>query len=329
MEFLLTVAVFVLVVGLTFSGFLLLVGRRVQVDARLQAGGDSAAESTPELILGDLTPALAAQIPLGEENRATLQRDLRRAGFYRPTALMEFSALRTALVIVPLIAAGVLALLSSTVAQAVWIWMGGGIAAVLGFSLPRLYLHYRGRVRMHAIERGMPRALDMLTLCLGAGLNVLSSLQRVVKELFFSFPELAYELEIVRRQAELRTLEFGLGQFADRVGLPHARNLAVILSQSENLGTDAVAALREYADNIRFNMRQQAEEMANKAPFKLLFPAYLMAFGAGILLISPAVLEFTRFTNNNVINNSIFKARDILKESNPNGPGGSQEAPQP
>ena len=126
-------------------------------------------------------------------------------------------------------------------------------------------------------------------------------MQRVVRELHDAFPVLAYELELVRQQAELRTLEFAMNQFADRTGLANVRNLAVILSQSENLGTDAVTTLREYADSMRVNRRQRADEMANKAPFKLLFPAYVLALGAAILLISPTILEFRDFREKNMM----------------------------
>src|SRR5207248_228678 len=91
-------------------------------------------------------------------------------------------------------------------------------------------------------------------------------------------------------------------------------NLAVILSQSESLGTDALPTLREYGDSLRTNMRQRAEEMANRAPFKLLFPAYLMALGAAVLIISPTVLEFNEFRRNNEVRRSNEKAKDSLKE---------------
>src|SRR5437764_6299540 len=103
-------------------------------------------------------------------------------------------------------------------------------------------------------------------------------------------------------------------QFADRTGLANVRNLAVILSQSESLGTDAVTTLREYADSMRINMRQKADEMANKAPFKLLFPSYLLAVGAAILLISPTVLEFTAFRRQNLVGITIQQARETLTE---------------
>src|SRR5262249_37705984 len=173
---------------------------------------------------------------------------------------------------------------------------------------------YKAKWRQHQIERGLPVAIDMMTLCLSAGLNVNNSLERVSHELQFAYPVLGEEFEIVRRQTELRSLDFALIQFAERVNMPQIRNLQVLLTQSENLGTDAVSVLREYADDLRINMRQRADEMANAAPFKLLFPAYLMAFGAGILLLSPAILEFRNFRQRNLIGANLEQARGFLQD---------------
>jgi tight adherence protein C len=314
MDYLLLALVFVLVSGLTFSGSLWLARRRQRMEQRLRASVFDEMDEKPALVLGDLTPAFSEQVPLGKEDRTELQKELRIAGYYRPTALTEYTALRTLLILVPLLAAGVLALFVQTAAAALYIWGGGLLAAGLGWALPRVYLYYRGQARMHAIERGLPVAIDMLTLSLGAGLNVLNSLHRVSEEVKFAFPILGEELQIVGRQAELKTLDFALAQFADRVGLPQVRNLSVILSQSENLGTDAVTVLREYADNMRTNMRQRADEMANKAPFKMLFPAYLLAIGACILLIAPTVLEFAEFRRNALISTSIKEGKRLLRD---------------
>jgi len=321
MQYVLTILVALLAGGLTLAGCMIVLRRRQRVERRVE---EMDTGSTPELILGDLTPALAGQLPPGEEQQMELQKELRTAGFYQPTALMEYAAARAMMILVPLLAAGVLSLYAANLNQTLFIWIGGLVGALLGFSLPRIYLYYRSQSRMHKIERALPTAIDMLILCLGAGLNVLNSLQRVTLELHRSFPILAYEFEIVRRQAELRTLEFALTQFADRVGLPQARNLSIVLSQSENLGTDAVPILREFADDMRINMRQRAEAMANKAPFKLLFPAYLMAFGAAILLIGPAILELNTFRHENPLRDIMQQGvRDMQRE----GPG--QTTPPP
>src|SRR5262249_5041686 len=252
------------------------------------------------------------------ENRGALQRELRAAGYYRPTALVEYAAVRACLIILPIVTAGALALFAEEAREAIIIWGIGVLLAILGFSLPRVYLYFKAKARHHQVERGLPVAIDLLTLCLSAGLNVQNSLERVTHELRFAYPVLGEEFEIVRRQAELRSLDFALVQFADRVNMPQIRNLQVLLTQSENLGTDAVTVLREYADDLRINMRQRADEMANKAPFKLLFPAYMMAAGAGILLISPAVLEWQKMRHRNIVGSSIDANRSFLENQDAN-----------
>src|SRR5262249_59005093 len=115
------------------------------------------------LVLGDMTPALAAQVPISDEDQSELQRELRVAGFYRPTAMMEYLALRSVLIFAPLIAAGVYALYTETSQQALWAWGLGILLAVLGFSLPRVYLYFRGPERMRQVHRAMPPALPLFT----------------------------------------------------------------------------------------------------------------------------------------------------------------------
>jgi tight adherence protein C len=301
--FLSLVAIFV--GGVTMMAYLALVKKRERVQARLEhpsSPSDPAIGSTPELVLGPMTESVAGAIPTSEEGRSELNRELRSAGFYRPTALMEYAAVRTILTIGPLILAGIIALLfTESTSAAVKVWIGGIIVALLGFSLPRVYLHLASSARKAAIERGLPTAIDMLTLCLSAGLNVFNSLERVAGEVALAYPDLAYELHLVRRQADMRSLEFALVQFAERINLPQLRNVGVILSQSEKLGSEGVTVLREYADNMRVQMRQNAETAANKTPLKMLFPAYMMGLGIMILMIIPPTMEIASFTKDNVV----------------------------
>src|SRR5262249_14926944 len=160
--------------------------KRQRVEERLVPGpsSDPSVGSTPELVLGDLTPALSGQIPMSEEGKSELQRDLMGAGMYRPTALMEYTAVRAVLTILPLIIAGVVALIGTdTGADAIKVWGAAIIIAGLGFSVPRVFLVLKAMSRRAAIERGLPTAIDMITLCLSAGLNVLNSIERVADEL--------------------------------------------------------------------------------------------------------------------------------------------------
>src|SRR5947208_12308330 len=118
-------------------------------------------------------------------------------------------AVRTVLVLLPLFAAGVLALLVEP-EQVGNVLIGGGVLALLGFSLPRVHLAIRGRTRCRAIERGLPLAIDLLTLCLSAGQNLLDAMRQVTGQLRTTHPVLAQELAIVRQQAELHSLENAL-----------------------------------------------------------------------------------------------------------------------
>lgn len=319
-ELILLGLIFLFFGGVTAMAYLGLVRRRERVTARLETvktPSDPSISSKPELVLGELTPALSEQVPMSAEGRSELQRDLLSAGLYRPTALMEYTAIRAVLIIVPLILGGVYALVwTDTLSDGLLGFVVAVVVAMLGFSLPRVYLRIRATIRKNAIERGLPVAIDMLTLCLSAGLNVLNSIERVAEELSLAYPELGYELQLVRRQADLRSLEFALVQFADRVDLPQLRNVSVILSQSEKLGTDGISVLREYADNMRVNMKQHAEAAANRAPLKMLLPAYLMGIGVFILILTPPAMEIAEFRKENAVGGMKLEARKAIEEAN-------------
>jgi tight adherence protein C len=332
-EYLLLALVFLFCTCAVLLVYFNMARRRHRMEARLvppTPSDPTLSTSTPEMVLGELTPALSAQIPMTEAGKSALQRDLISAGMYRPTAMMEYTAVRAVLTILPLILAGVIALIfTEAVTDAVRVWLGALIIAGLGFSVPRLYLILKGYARRAAIERGLPTAIDMITLCLSAGLNVLNSIERVADELSLAYPELGFELQLVRRQADLRSLEFALVQFAERVDLPQLRNISVILNQSEKLGTDGVSVLREYADNMRIYQKQHAEAIANRAPLKMMIPGFMMTIGFFILLLTPPAMEVANFRRDNVIGNVKDEGKKAIEEAN-RGLNGAQRAnPRP
>lgn len=294
MESLIDLVFLVVIFLATVSGLMSLLVRLREwqrTKARLRLNADERS-SQGELVLGAWTPALAAQVPMGEADKAELHKELRAAGFYQPDAVVEYAALRTILVITPLVGTLMIALLVED-QQVLNVLLGGGLVTLLGYSLPRVYIYFRGKIRGRIIEQSLPLAIDMLSLCLSAGQNLIAALQRVTKELKGSHPVLAHELDIVRRHADLRSLPHALAQFAARVQVPEVGNLATILTQAERLGTDMGSALLEYANHLRTSLRQRADAKANKTMFWLLFPMILCLWiPAGIMLIGPAVLEF-------------------------------------
>lgn len=245
-----------------------------------------------EMVLGGFTEPLATQVPMTSENQSEIQKLLTAAGFYHRSALTEYRAIRVALSLAPIFLTLAVALIIDP-AYLPRVLLIGLIITLLFFSLPRLFLAQRRRRRANEITRGLPLAMDLMTLNLSAGQNVISSFNATAKEMKNSHPALAQELSITARQAELHSLQVAASQFADRVQVPEVNNLALLLVQSERLGTDTSATMTELASNFRTTARQRAETQANRTSFWMLFPSvFCFWVAAAIILVGPAYLEF-------------------------------------
>jgi tight adherence protein C len=298
---------------------------------KLEAGGES--EDGP--IFGTLTPKLAAPLPVRQEVRSDVERDLKHAGFYQPSALMEYSAVRAVLVIVPLVitAAGAVYL------QEVAIWRmiaAGLIAAGLGFSLPRVYLAMRTRQRSKEIEAGLPVAVDLINLGLSAGLSIPEALKQASHELRHAYPVLSHELAITYQQTEIHTLEHAMTQWAERTPVQEVRNLTLLLIQAEKLGTDVSASLQEFAAHFRTNLKQRAQTKANRVSFWMLFPSvFCLWVASAIILIGPAYAELFTYRQKSMPQLFEKSKRDLQRVNNRPGaappvvdPNMQPEAPQ-
>lgn len=300
--------------------------RRPDTDRELDETAQSLSDDT---VLGGLTEPLAG----GRRKNDELRQLLVAAGYYKPSAPLEFRALRTVLTLAPLFFAGSLALL---VDQALMprVLIFGFVASLLGFSLPRVYVGMRRRSRGREIARGLPLAIDLLTLCLSSGQNILDSFRQVSRQMQKTHPELSRELAITQRHIEMHSLDVAMKQWADRVQVPEVSNLALLLVQSEKLGTDTADTLVELATNFRATSRQRAEAAANRTSFWMLFPSVSCFWvAAAIILIGPAYLEFFDYRQRS---QSLFtETRRNLDRANnvrqpprdPNEPGPASDLP--
>lgn len=253
---------------------------------------DQEAESAePRGLFSALAPALAEQIPESQKERQEFAKMLRQAGLYQPQARTTIYALRFVLLIVPIIAAGVWVVWANNPAVT-WRVLPAGI--ILGAALsiaPRLYVWQRRRRRLARIRRGLPDTIDMLSMCASGGLGLSESLEHVCSQLT-PYPELAQELAILRRQAEVGSLKYALADFIERVDLPEARQLAGLLLRGSRLGVQLAGSLNDQADHLRVARRQLATTAANKTPVKLVFPLlFCLAPSALLLLLSPAAFD--------------------------------------
>ncbi len=243
--------------------------------------------------------ALAGQIPQFKIDNGMLNRELRRAGHYKPAARNQYLAFRNALVILSVITTvfivvGIADPRNQTLAIRVLV-VGLTISA-LCWALPRIYLHFKGVQRVRRIRRSLPDALDMITMCLTGGLSLPDALTHVSREIFLSHPDLAIELLIVRQQADMNSLDLAFRQFAHRIDAPEIVSIAALISQGQRLGTDVVSTVRDYADSMRLKRRQQSDERSNKAGIKMLFPITMCLMpSVFILLWGPALLDIVDF----------------------------------
>lgn len=244
---------------------------------------------------GSLTPTLAALLPETAERQRETRRDLKSAGRYEPHALENFNASRYLLMMLGLVGFGVILLMVPPRFEGFALF--GLIAATIaGWGLPRIMLRSAAAARLIEIERAMPDMLDMLNMCVSQGLTVQESLGRVSHQMKPVYPALAQELQIVHEQSQIGSLEQAMENFSDRIDLPEVHSFTTLITQTERMGTSVSQALANYSDTMRENLRQRADEKANRATFRLLFPTVLFLMPAVfIILLGPALVELSDF----------------------------------
>lgn len=170
-----------------------------------------------------------------------------------------------------------------------------GIFTILGFYFPNLYLNSLINRRQKSVRKSMPDALDLLTICVEAGLGFDAAISKVAEkwdnELSLAFGRVIREIQLgkLRREA--------LRDMADRLGIPEMTSFVAAVIQSEQLGVSMAKVLRIQSDQMRMKRRQRAEEEAHKAPLKMLIPMTLLIFPSlVIVLVTPAGLLLMKST---------------------------------
>lgn len=246
---------------------------------------------------GKFRMSMAGAIPgLGGEYES-LDRDLKRAGFFSPYAMVEYLAARNSIVLLLIIIGGGLAVAAppETDLPKLILYTTGG-AFLFAYLIPRFILSMQAKSRLTRVQKGLPDALDIVRMCLQGGLPLRDSLQRVSHEIEFFHPDIAVELEVVRRHSDADTMTKALKEFARRMDTEEVSSLASLVAQTEKTGTHVAQAVTEFSDNMRENAKHRAEEKANKTTIAMLFPVVLcLAPPVMILLLGPPMLEMRNF----------------------------------
>jgi len=169
----------------------------------------------------------------------------------------------------------------------------------LGFYFPDILLKLRINSRKRQISEYFPDALDLMVVCVEAGMGLDAAINRVGEELKFSNKVLSEEFRLL--SLELRAgkpRKDALKSLATRVDLEDVNSLVTLLIQTDRFGTKVAQALRVYSDSMRTKRHQKAEEIASKLPIKLVFPLVLFIFPSlFITILGPALIQLYRNTN--------------------------------
>lgn len=267
------------------------VRRRAVAGAKIPLG---AADAGSELLARDLASKgiLGGFLPAKEEEKTRLRQFLNNAGYYGHLAPAKYQLLRVVSAVVFGIGSALvygrfipgmptILLISLSVA-----------VAFFGYILPRAFVSLRRDSLVAEHRNGFPDFLDLLVICIEAGIGIESAIDRVSKDLARSHASLARNLAFMTMELRAgRSTREALNHLSVRLGIEEARSFATVVQQAEELGSSLVQSLRVYSDEMRAKRLSRAEEIASSLPVKLVLPLAFFIFPVvlGVTLLPVAI----------------------------------------
>ena len=213
-----------------------------------------------------------------------------RAGYRSPEALL---AMRGVKLLFPF---GLLAIAYFSGLYRVNVYLISIAAIGIGYLLPDMWLSWRVDTRKRRLRKALPDALDLLVICVEAGLGLDQALLKVSQDMKIAHPDLSEELQFVNLEMRIgKTRIDALRELARRTGLDDVKSLVAMLIQTERFGTSVAQSLRVYSDDMRIKRRQRAEEMSAKTSVKMVPPLVFFIFPAlMVVILGPAILAIMK-----------------------------------
>ena len=247
--------------------------------------------------LGVMVQNLERVVPKSQAEISVVQQRLVRAGYRNDSAVHFFYGAKA---VVPLL----LCVLAFTTGAGNYSPFFVYLTALgLGFLLPDFWLGNRITARQAKIRRGLPDVLDLLVICIEAGLSLDQAVARTAEELVIAQPAICDELGIVVLEQRAGCPRADAWRhFAERTNVDSVRNLVSVLIQSEKFGTSIAKTLRIHSDTLRTQRRQKVEEQAAKTTVKLVFPLVFFIFPSLFLVtLGPAAITVIESFNKYLI----------------------------
>ena len=240
-----------------------------------------------------LLARLAGFLP-NADGQESIRDGLIEAGFRGPNAVTTFLGAKILFAAgMPLLFFVIMATLRQPIGNTL-LW--SVVFAVVGFYLPTLWLWQEAGKRKLEVTHALPDALDLLVVCVEAGLGLNAAIVKVSQEINIASPVLSQELRQVNNEMKAGVNRIdALRSLAERTGVADVKSLVAVLVQTDRLGTSIAASLRAQSDSLRVKRRQRAEEAAHKVAVKLVFPLVLCIFPELLLvLLGPGFISVFR-----------------------------------
>ena len=293
--------VFIFVTGITFAMIRLLVPRSTQTRLEQSAAGNAELETKGfgqwEQSFKKLSaPFASLALPSEGWESSPLRMRFMHAGYRAQSVPLFFFGSKTLLALffpgIFFIYVGISSLeLDANSAMLIFL-----LIASAGYYLPNMILSRKIFVRQRELFENFPDAIDLMTVCVEAGLGLDAAMKKVSEEMWLKCLPLAEELHLVNLEMRAgRTREQALRNLALRTGVEEIEGLVAMLVQADRFGTSISASLRVHSDMLRTKRRLRAEEAAAKIALKLLFPLIFCIFPSLLLvLLGPAFIQIYR-----------------------------------
>ena len=286
---------------LTFVVFQIVVSRDTGGKLRSRLVGRGSERKTQQKtkvnqILSNLGEAASRPfMPENTEKQFVIRRSLARAGIYSPSGIRMVAGAK----VICLGLGMVLGYVAGGYLDSPFLCLP--IGGIVGYVVPLVWLKMKTKSNQRALTNGLADALDLMVVCVEAGLTVDAALQRIGQEMAMVHPSLSRELGLAHMETRVGlSRAASLRNMGERTGNAALQSLASMLIQAERFGTSIADALRIHSEALRVNRQMAAEEIAGKASVKMSFPLVLCIFPCTfIVLAGPTIIQ--------LMQSSVFK----------------------
>jgi tight adherence protein C len=237
---------------------------------------------------------LSRLIPKSPNEVSSTTRKLMQAGYRNRSAITIFYGIKVAFIMALFLVLLLSGTLRSMPTENLFIALIGCVAA--GYIVPDFILSTRVTARQEKIQLALPDALDLLVVCVEAGLGLDQAILKTSEELRVTHPDICDELNLVNLELRAgKPRKEALKNLADRTGVEDVNGLVSMLVQTDKFGTSIAQSLRVHSDALRTKRRQRAEEKAHKVSVKLVFPLVFLIFPSMfVIILGPGVIKIIK-----------------------------------